>query len=248
MPEGGRLTLETAEVVMDEAYLWSHPPARSGRYVMLAVSDNGVGMDEQTKAQLFEPFFTTKEPGKGTGLGLATVYGIVRQSGGFIWVYSEPGSGAAFKIYLPRTDEALPAPENGAHEISLVGNETVLVAEDADPVRHLVRETLERHGYKVLEARDGRSALEIAASHAGAIDVLLTDIVMPQLGGRELAAQLRRERAGIRVLFMSGYTDDTVIHHDVLESGSAYLQKPFTPDGLARKVREVLNAPEVRPP
>jgi two-component system cell cycle sensor histidine kinase/response regulator CckA len=242
MPRGGHLTIETGNVDMDESYVREHPVAQPGRYVMLAVSDTGVGMDAVTQAQIFEPFFTTKEPGKGTGLGLATVYGIVKQSGGFIWVYSEPGHGTSFKIYLPRVDErVVPAAAAVQHRVG--GSETVIVVEDVAAVRTVAREMLGRHGYRVLEAADGDTALRLAAKHQGPIHLLLTDVVMPDVSGRELADQLAALRPGMRVLFMSGYTDDAVVRHGVLQEGIAYLQKPFTPDTLARKVREVLDEP-----
>ncbi len=242
MPNGGRLTIETANVEMDEAYVRGHPLARSGRYVMLAVSDTGIGMDEATKARIFEPFFTTKEPGKGTGLGLATVYGIVQQSGGFLWVYSEPGHGTSFKTYFPQLDEA--AASGAARPVALPvprGRETVLLVEDAAAVRAVTRAVLERQGYTVLEAPNGEAALRLGAKHRGPIHLLLTDVVMPELSGRQLAEQLAALRPAMRVLYTSGYTDDAVFRHGVLEAGIAYLQKPFTPDALARKVREVLD-------
>ena len=244
MPDGGKLTIETANADMDEASVRVHPYAKPGQYVMLAVSDTGSGMDEQTKARIFEPFFTTKEAGKGTGLGLATVYGIVKQSGGFIWVYSEPSHGTTFKIYLPRVDEpveGLSVPSSSAE--SLRGAETVLLAEDAAAVRTVARQVLERHGYTVLEAPNGEAALYLATKHHGPIHLLLTDVVMPGLGGRQLADQLRALRPELKVLYASGYTDDAVVRHGVLKPGIAYLQKPLTPEALARKVREVLNSP-----
>ncbi|HYT83053.1 MAG TPA: response regulator [Gemmatimonadales bacterium] len=244
MPEGGKLTIETANAVMDEAYVRDHPLAKPGPYVMLAVSDTGAGMDEQTQRRIFEPFFTTKEPGKGTGLGLATVYGIVKQSGGFIWVYSEPGHGTTFKIYLPRVAEPVETvtPPAALGE-SLRGSETVLLAEDAAAVRAVTRQVLDRLGYTVLEAPNGAAALHLATKHHGPIHLLLTDVIMPELGGRQLAQQLIALRPELRVLYASGYTDDAVVRHGVLTPGVAYLQKPFTPDVLARKVREVLDSP-----
>ena len=241
MPGGGRLTIETANVDMDETYLQAHPPAQAGRYVMLAVSDTGTGMDARTQAHIFEPFFTTKASGKGTGLGLATVYGIVKQSGGFIWVYSEPGHGTTFKIYFPWAGE--PTQRRAAVPVATPrqGTETVLVVEDAASVRTVMRQGLERYGYTVLEAPDGDTALQLAAKHHGPIHLLLTDVVMPGVSGRQLADQLVRLRPGIKVLYASGYTDDAIIHHGILEPGIAYLQKPFTRDALARTVREVLD-------
>jgi PAS domain S-box-containing protein len=245
MPTGGRLTLETANVEMDESYIRGHPLARPGRYVMLAVSDTGTGMDGETQAHIFEPFFTTKPSGQGTGLGLATVYGIVKQSGGFIWVYSEPGRGASFKAYLPRVDEPVSrAAVTPVSRASLRGSETVFLVEDVAAVRAVARQVLERQGYTVLEAPDGGAALRSAAAHVGPIHLLLTDVVMPTLSGRLLAEQLAPTRPAMRVLYMSGYTDNAIVHHGLLDRGIAYLQKPFTPDALARKVRDVLDAPE----
>ena len=243
MPNGGKLTLETANVDLDEAYAADHYPARAGPFVMLAVSDTGIGMSEETQAHMFEPFFTTKEKGKGTGLGLATVYGIIKQSGGFIWVYSEVGHGTTFKLYLPRVEElaeraAAPAQ---VRTRPARGTETVLVVEDEAPVRNVARQVLERHGYTVLEAPSAEAALDIATRYSGTIHLLLTDVVMPGLNGRELASRLADLRPDARVIFMSGYTDDAVTRHGVLEPGSAYVQKPFTPDAIARRVREVLD-------
>jgi PAS domain S-box-containing protein len=241
MATGGKLTIETANVEHDPEYAREQDAAPVSRFVMLAVSDTGVGMDEGTKARIFEPFFTTKGPGKGTGLGLATVYGIVKQSGGFIWVYSEPGLGTTFKIYLPRVDAAAtPSAAAPASAGAPRGTETVLLVEDADAVRAVTHQALARQGYTVLDAPNGAEALRIAADHPGPIHLLLTDVVMPGLSGRQVSDQLARLRPDTKVLFTSGYTDDAVVRHGVLESGIAYLQKPFTVDGLARKVREVL--------
>jgi len=243
MPNGGKLTLETANVDLDDAYAADHYPARAGPFVMLAVSDTGTGMSEETQAHMFEPFFTTKEKGKGTGLGLATVYGIIKQSGGFIWVYSEVGHGTTFKLYLPRVEELA---ERASEPAQLParparGTETVLVVEDEAPVRSVARQVLERHGYTVLEAPSAEAALDLAARYSGAIHLLLTDVVMPGLNGRELASRLADLRPDARVIFMSGYTDEAVTRHGVLEPGSAYVQKPFTPDAIVRRVREVLD-------
>jgi two-component system, cell cycle sensor histidine kinase and response regulator CckA len=242
MPQGGKLTLETSNVELSEGYAADHYPAQPGSYVMIAVSDTGTGMSEETQAHMFEPFFTTKEKGKGTGLGLATVYGIIKQSGGFIWVYSELGHGTTFKIYLPRVQESADAAKAGvARRRAARGSETVLLAEDEAPVRAVARQVLERHGYTVLEAPSAEAALDIAARYSGAIHLLLTDVIMPGLSGRELANRLADLRPEARVIFMSGYTDDAVTRHGVLEAGLAYLQKPFTPDALGQKVREVLD-------
>ena len=244
MPTGGKLTIEIANVEHDPDYAREQEAAAVSRFVMLAVSDTGTGMDEATKARIFEPFFTTKELGKGTGLGLATVYGIVRQSGGFIWVYSEPGLGTTFKIYLPQVDAvAEGSAASDAPSASRRGTETVLLVEDAAAVRSVIHEALARQGYAVLDAPHGAEALRIAASHAGPIHLLLTDVVMPGLSGRQVADQLAAVRPETKVLYTSGHTDDAVVRHGVLESGIAYLQKPFTVDGLARKVREVLDRP-----
>jgi two-component system cell cycle sensor histidine kinase/response regulator CckA len=243
MPNGGKLTLETGNVDLDEAYAADHYPARAGPFVLLAVSDTGIGMSEETQAHMFEPFFTTKEKGKGTGLGLATVYGIIKQSGGFIWVYSEVGHGTTFKLYLPRVEELAERASQPAQAPARAarGTETVLVVEDEAPVRSVARQVLERHGYTVLEAPSAEAALDIATRYSGTIHLLLTDVVMPGLNGRELATRLANLRPDARVIFMSGYTDDAVTRHGVLEPGSAYVQKPFTPDAIARKVREVLD-------
>ncbi len=242
MPEGGRLTIETANVTLDEEYARLHAPAVPGRYVLLAVSDTGMGMDPETRSHIFEPFYTTKEKGKGTGLGLATVYGIVKQSGGFVWVYSEPGQGATFKIYLPRVDEpAQPLEPLATATTSLRGTETVLLVEDEVTVRAVAREMLERQGYTVLEATGAEAAMALAEAHRGPIHLLLTDVVMPGSSGRALADRLTALRPELRVLFMSGYTDEAVVRHGILERGVAYLQKPFAPEGLARRVREVID-------
>jgi PAS domain S-box-containing protein len=247
MPDGGKLTIETANQELGTEYTEEHRLVPPGSYVLLSVSDTGTGMDEATKARLFEPFFTTKEKGKGTGLGLATVYGIVKQSGGFIWVYTELGQGTTFKVYLPRVDEAVAAPSAPASPQSLRGTETILLAEDAAPVRSVAREVLRRHGYRVLSAADGRTALELADTHTGTIDLLITDVIMPEMSGRQLADRLMERLAKLKVLFVSGYTDDAIVRHGILEPGIAFLQKPFSPEALARKVREVLDAPATAP-
>jgi two-component system, cell cycle sensor histidine kinase and response regulator CckA len=249
MPQGGRLTIETANVELDASY--SHPPAvlSPGRYVMLAVTDNGCGMDAETQAHVFEPFFTTKEKGKGTGLGLATVYGVVKQSGGYVWVYSEPGRGTSFKIYLPRIEEtAVPAGRDGKSEMQIPerGSETILLVEDEKGVRELAREYLASSGYTVIEAEDGHTALELAAMHVGPIHLLLTDVVMPGISGRELAERVSQIRPGIKIIYMSGYTDQAVVHHGILRNDAVLLQKPFTLMTLAGKLREMLAVPAVR--
>ncbi|HEX9348948.1 MAG TPA: response regulator, partial [Gemmatimonadales bacterium] len=241
MPTGGQLTIETSNVDYDPERQQRADGSRN--FVMLAVTDTGTGMDEATKAKIFEPFFTTKQPGKGTGLGLATVYAIVTQAEGFIWVYSELGHGTSFKIYLPQVD-AVPTTAAVARVDLPRGTETVLLVEDAAAVRAVARQVLQRQGYRVLEASDGEDALHLAARHQGTIDLVLTDVVMPRAGGRELAERLLAVRPDTRVLYMSGYTDDSVVRHGILEGGVAYLQKPFSPEGLARKVREVLDAPK----
>jgi len=244
MPNGGKLTIETQNVELDAAYVRGHISAQPGPYAMIAVSDTGVGMDAATQARIFEPFFTTKEIGKGTGLGLATVYGIVKQSGGWIWVYSEPGQGTTFKIYLPRVTEAVPpAAVTPAPPASVRGSETILLVEDDEMIRNLVQKVLQANGYRVLVAANGRNAEQVAGQHDGPIHLLVTDVVMPGMNGREVAQRLAGARAGIKVLYLSGYTDDAIVHHGVLEPGVAFLQKPFTPAVLGRKVREVLDRP-----
>jgi two-component system, cell cycle sensor histidine kinase and response regulator CckA len=243
MPEGGRLTIETSLVELDEGYSRQHFSVPPGRYVLLAVSDTGCGMDTATRARIFEPFFTTKEAGEGTGLGLAMVYGIVKQSGGDIWVYSEPGKGTTFKIYLPEAAEA-PAEARPSEPPPVArGVETVLLVEDEPAVRRLVRISLEERGYTVLEAEDPDDALRMVDENPGEIHLLLTDVVMPGLGGRQVAEQITAVRPHTRVLYMSGYTSDTVVRRGVLTSSAAFLQKPFSPTDLLRKVREVLDAP-----
>jgi CheY-like chemotaxis protein len=242
MPQGGKLTIETRNVYLDDRYVKQHLHVAVGPYVMLAVSDNGIGMDGKTRAHIFEPFFTTKAVGKGTGLGLSTVYGIVNQSGGNIWVYSELGQGTTFKIYLPRVDE-------GAQEYTRTekiddithGRETILLAEDEDLVRKLAREVLETLGYQVLEAMNGGAALLLCERHQEKIHLLISDVVMPEMSGRELAERLAQLRPDMKVLFMSGYTDNAIVHQGILDEGADFIQKPFSPDALARKVRDVLD-------
>jgi len=242
MPNGGRLTIETRNVDLDADYPTERVMIPAGRYVMLAVTDNGTGMDAQTNARIFEPFFTTKPVGKGTGLGLATVYGVVQQTGGYIWLYSELGHGTSFKIYLPRVDADGPQPaEEEQRASALDGSETVLVAEDEEAVRLIIAKALEARGYRVLSARDGSEALELAAGHGG-IDLLVTDVVMPDMNGRELSRCLTEARPNLRTLYLSGYTDDAMLHRGVLQEGVAFLQKPFSLGALARKVRDVIEA------
>jgi two-component system cell cycle sensor histidine kinase/response regulator CckA len=244
MPTGGKLTIETVNTELDEVYAREHAVVKPGRYVLLAVSDTGVGMDAETKARMFEPFFTTKPKGKGTGLGLATVYGIVKQSGGHISVYSEPGRGTTFKIYLPRVeDAAVPARSTPASTTSLRGSETLLLVEDQQEVRRVARRVLEGRGYTVLVAASGPDALQVAGAHAGPIHLLVTDVIMPAMSGREVGLLLAPARPETKVLYLSGYADESVVRHGVLEPGIAFLQKPFTTEALARKVREVLDTP-----
>jgi CheY-like chemotaxis protein/two-component sensor histidine kinase len=248
MPQGGRLNIETSDVELDAMYVRRHAGASPGPHVMLAVGDTGVGMPSEVQAHIFEPFFTTKGPGKGTGLGLATVYGIVKQSEGYIEVDTEPGRGTTFRIYLPRVDEAsAPARPKAALAQVPHGTETILLVEDEEAVRELARDILQANGYTVLDTQHGGEALLTCERHAGPIQLMVTDAVMPQMSGRELAERLAPLRPEMKVLYMSGYTDDAVVRHGVLDSGTAFLQKPFTPDMLARKVREVLDAPDPRP-
>jgi PAS domain S-box-containing protein len=241
MPDGGRLTIETSNVQLERDYATQHAVVDPGPYVMLTVSDSGTGMDAATKARIFEPFFTTKSQGRGTGLGLATVYGVVKQSGGYVWVYSELGHGTTFKVYLPMVqapaEKTAPEKTVQGHE---PGTETILFVEDEQSVRELVSEYLSARGYHVLDASDGQQALEIAAAHSGKIQLLITDVVMPRLSGRELAARLAATRPDLKILYISGYTDDSVFRHGVLQGGMDFMQKPFNLKALATKIREVL--------
>ncbi len=243
MPRGGRITIETGDVQLDEAYAAEHRGVSPGRYALLAVSDTGTGMTEDVRSHLFEPFFTTKEMGKGTGLGLATVYGIVKQSGGHIWVYSEVGQGTSMKIYLPRVDAPIEPVERPARPARrrAGGSETILLVEDETAVRGVARQLLERQGYTVLEASNGHAALALCEERQAGIDLLLTDVVMPGMSGRELADRLAPRYPRLRVLFMSGYTDDAIVRHGMLQPGLHYVQKPFRTEALLDKIREVLD-------
>jgi PAS domain S-box-containing protein len=241
MPHGGNLTIETANVDFGQEQAQQHGVAPGG-YVQLAVSDTGNGMDEATRARIFEPFFTTKEAGKGTGLGLATVYGIVSQSNGYIWVYSEPGSGTTFKIYFPATDAPARQPAGpAARRSSLRGSETILLVEDEDRLRELLTHVLQEHGYRVISAANGKSALQAVEANDGGIDLLLTDVIMPEMRGQELAERLMRNHPKLAVLYMSGYTDNALIHSGALATGTAFIQKPFTPDIVLHRIREFLD-------
>ncbi len=247
MPQGGKLTIETADADLDTAYAQNHLESQPGPYVMLAVSDNGVGLDQEAQARIFEPFFTTKELGKGTGLGLSTVYGIVKQSGGFIYVYSNPGEGTTFKIYLPRLEAAADLAGLGkVPDRCEWGSETILLVEDEDLVRQVASRILVRHGYTVLEAASGRDALLVSREHAGPIHLMLTDVVMPGMSGWETAKSLKLQRPEMKVLFMSGYTENAIVHHGVLDPGVAFIQKPFRYSILAQKIREILDASQDR--
>src|SRR5580700_9798357 len=245
MPSGGKLTIETSNVSLDEEYSRFHAPLRPGDYVMLTISDTGMGMDSETQSRIFEPFFTTKGP-KGTGLGLSTVYGIVKQSGGYIWLYSEPGKGTTFKIYLPRVAEAVEKPARVAAAAESAsgepGIETILLVEDEANLRYLARQFLEKQGYQVIEAADGAVAMQIAVAHEGVIHLLLTDVIMPGMNGRELARGISEIRPNVKVLYMSGYTENVIGRNGMLDAGVRLLQKPFTLRDLKSKVREVLDS------
>lgn len=244
MPKGGKLVIETHNVLLDADYALVYPNVAPGDYVMMSVSDTGIGMDETIQEHIFEPFFTTKEKDKGTGLGLATCHGIVNQNGGHIWLYSEPGKGTTFKIYLPlvQLEKETHTPQQAI--VSPSGTETILIVEDEPMVRRLAVTALRKQGYNVLEAETGGAALHVAVAYPGKIDLLVTDVVMPQMSGKQVLESLQQVRPGIKALFVSGYTDNAVIHHSVIDVGVAFLQKPFTPGVLARKVREVLDAAE----
>jgi two-component system cell cycle sensor histidine kinase/response regulator CckA len=242
MPNGGSLTLETTNIEVDESYAATHAGLTPGRYVLLAVTDSGTGMDAATQARIFEPFFTTKDKSKGTGLGLSTVYGIVKQSGGHIWLYSELGKGTTFKVYLPRTDRLLePGPPIPVSS-TLRGTETILVAEDEEQVRAIMCAILRKQGYRVLEGQSGGDAFLLCEQFSGEIHLLITDVVMPRMSGRQLAERLSKVRPEMKVLYVSGYTDDAIVRHGVLEAGVAFLSKPIMPEQLSKKVRRVLDA------
>jgi two-component system cell cycle sensor histidine kinase/response regulator CckA len=245
MPDGGTLVIETRNVHLDEDFARTHATVQAGPHVLLAVSDTGSGMDEDVLAHIFEPFFTTKEVGKGTGLGLATCYGIVKQNRGSIWVDSEPRVGTTFRIYLPRADAAPVQPADATDAPAVLkseGHETVMLVEDEALVRNLAADALRRHGYQVLSASTGLEALDLAGQALHSIDVLVTDVVMPQMGGEQLARRLLAERPALKVLFISGYTDLAVLQHGSLLAGTALLQKPFTPGQLVQRVRQLLDA------
>jgi two-component system, cell cycle sensor histidine kinase and response regulator CckA len=242
MPEGGKLTIETCAIELDEAYASSHSEVVPGTHVMLAVTDTGSGIDKATQARIFEPFFTTKPKGKGTGLGLSTVFGIVKQSGGHIWVYSEEGKGTTFKLYFPVT-RAQPTPASPSAPVATQRvSETILVVEDEPQLAKLMVRILTGAGYQVLAARSGREAIELSANHTLPIQLLLTDVIMPQMSGKQLAAELALRRPTMKVLYVSGYTDNSIVHHGILDPGVAFLQKPFSFDTLTKKVREVLES------
>jgi CheY-like chemotaxis protein len=248
MPEGGKLQIQTANAEFDLAYTRTHPGSKIGKYVLLAVTDTGTGMDPATLMHIFEPFFTTKELGKGTGLGLATVYGIVKQSNGYIWVDSTPGKGTSFEIFLPRHvgERTVEVPKIDSRE-TLSGSENILLVEDAQPLRKLAQTFLEAAGFRVLSAAGGEDALQVAARCGINLDLLLTDVVMPGMNGRVLAERLQPRQPGMKVLYMSGYTDSFIAGHGVLDPGTHLLHKPFTEEDLIRKVREVLDGEKSAP-
>jgi two-component system, cell cycle sensor histidine kinase and response regulator CckA len=242
MPDGGKLTIETGTVQLGASFSAKQLGVQPGAYVTISVVDTGTGMDEETKSHLFEPFFTTKSPGRGTGLGLATAYGIIRQSGGAIGLYSELGQGTTARIYLPRVEETAAAdPDSDAANQHLDGVETILLVEDEARVRKLIVDILSAHGYRVLEATRGEEAVRLCRLHKSEIHLSVVDVVMPEMSGPDLVRTIAPLRPGMRVLYISGYTDEAIVHHGILRSGAAFLQKPFLPDALVRKVREVLD-------
>ena len=243
-PRGGVITIETQNVFLDAAYAQKYVEVQPGDYVMLAVSDTGSGLDEASRARIFEPFFTTKKLGQGTGLGLSTVHGIIKQSGGHITVYSEVGQGATFKVYLPRLRQPVPAEAAAPPSCTLDrGTETILLVEDEDMVRQVARRILEMHGYTVLEAASGHDALLVSQKTQGPIHLMLTDVVMPGMSGGQTAERLQAQRPELKVLFMSGHTENSIVHHGVLDPGVAFIQKPFRSDLLVHKVRQMLDQP-----
>jgi two-component system, cell cycle sensor histidine kinase and response regulator CckA len=246
MPKGGNLTIETANVDFDETYASAHPPTRPGPFVMLAVSDTGIGMDAETQRRIFEPFFTTKAPGEGTGLGLATVYGIVKQMGGYIWVYSEVGKGTCFKVCLPRVEETVVAdPASAPSEPPPRGHETVLVVEDSESLRDLIHELLTEQGYNVISVTQGEEALTLIQEGKHRVDLVLTDVVMPRLGGADLVKRLSAIYPGVSVVYMSGYTSGAISRQGVLDEGVIFLEKPFAAEQLLRTIRLALDRPPV---
>jgi PAS domain S-box-containing protein len=244
MPEGGKLIIETTNFHVDDEYARTHAETKAGDYVMVAITDSGAGMTKETRDKIFEPFFTTKEKGKGTGLGLASVYGIVKQSGGFMWVYSELGKGTTFKIYLPRAQAPQRATPTTPHKNRVIGAETILLVEDDAEVRQVASRILRRNGYRVIEAGNGADALKAADNEAEPVDLIVTDIVMPEMGGTELAKRIREKQPDARILFTSGYTEDAVVRQSLLHEGESFIEKPFTPATLAKKAREMLNVDE----